>query len=77
MRTLSKNQIMVLKLLRQGKKPSEISKIIKKRASSVNEAIKRARGNIYRATEILRIAVENDLLEEDQILQLKYILSKT
>lgn len=77
MRTLSKNQIMTLKLLRQGKNPSEISKITKKRASSVNEAIKRARNNIYRATEILRIAVENDLLEEDQILQLKHILSKT
>jgi transcriptional regulator len=77
MRTLSKNQIVALKLRRQGKNPSEISKIAKMRMQSVNEAIKRAKNNIYRATEIVRIAMENDLLEEDQILQLKHILSKT
>ena len=76
MRTLSKNQIVALKLQHQGKSPSEISKIAKMRMQSVSEAIKRAKNNIYRATEILRIAMENDLLEESQILQLKRILSK-
>lgn len=69
--------MVALKLLHQGKNPSEISKIAKMRASSVNDAIKRAKNNIYRAIEVIRIAVENDLLEKNQIVQLKHILSKT
>jgi len=76
MRTLSRNQILALRLLHEGKKRSEICKITELSSSSVSEAINRGRGNIYRAIKILQTAVENNILDEDQVQKLKLVLGK-
>jgi transcriptional regulator len=68
---LTKNQIIVLKHFRKGKKPSEIRKIENMSLSSVYEAIKRGRQNISRAIETLQVATNEKLLEEYQIRDLK------
>jgi transcriptional regulator len=77
MHTLTKNQITVLKLLRNGKKPSEISTITKMPPSSVHEAIKRGKDKMTKAVETVRFTIENGLLDEDQTSGLKSLLSKT
>ena len=74
--TLTKNQILVLKHLREGKKPSEIFKIINKPISSVYEAINRGQRNIALAIDTVQFAVDNDCLDEKQIRSLKRILGK-
>jgi DNA-binding CsgD family transcriptional regulator len=76
MRTLSENQKKVLKLLCEGKTPAEIGKLMGKGASSVSEAIRRGKGNIERAIQILQIAIEDGLLDESQVKKIKNILSK-
>jgi DNA-binding CsgD family transcriptional regulator len=76
MRTLSENQRLVLKFLREGKTPAEISRLTGKRASTVSEAIRRGKGNIERAIQILQVAIENGLLDEIQAQKLKSILGK-
>ncbi|MEM3760329.1 MAG: hypothetical protein QXZ02_04355 [Candidatus Bathyarchaeia archaeon] len=76
MRALSENQRLVLKLLHEGKTPAEISRLTGIRASSVSEAIRRGKGNIERAIQILQVAVENGLLDESQVRKLKDILRK-
>jgi len=77
MRTLSENQIKVLKLYRSGKKPTEICNIANLSRKSVNEAIRRGEGNIQRAIEILRIASENGGLKAGEAQKLKEILRKS
>ena len=74
--TLTENQILVLRHLSQGKKPSEICKIIKKPISSVYEAINRGQRNITLAIDTLQFAVNNNYLDEEQIRSLKRILGK-
>jgi transcriptional regulator len=74
--TLTKNQVLVLKHLRQGKKPSEICKMIKRPISSVYEARNRAKRNIALAIGTLQFAVDNNYLDEKQIRNLKRILGK-
>ena len=46
------------------------------RSKSPKDAIERAQHNILLAIQTLKIAIENDLLEENQIRDLKLILSK-
>ncbi len=74
--TLTKNQILVLKHLSEGKKPSEICKMIKKPISSVYEARNRAKKNIALAIGTLHFAVDNNYLDEKQIRSLRRILGK-
>ena len=74
--TLTENQILVLRHLSQGKKPSEICKIINKPISSVYEAINRGQRNITLAIDTLQFAVNNNYLDEEQIRSLKRILGK-
>lgn len=74
--TLTKNQILVLKHLSEGKKPSEICKMIKKPISSVYEAINRGKRNITLAIDTLQFAVDNNYFDEEQIRRLKRILGK-
>jgi transposase len=76
MRPLTENQILVLKHLHQGKKPSEIRKIINKPVSSVYEAINRGQRNIALAIDTVQFAVNNNYLDEKQIRSLKQILGK-
>jgi len=73
---LTKNQILFLKHLREGKKPSEICEMIKKPISSVYEARNRAKKNIALAIDTLQFAVDNNYLDEKQIRSLKRILGK-
>lgn len=75
MRTLSENQIKVLKLYRKGKKPSEICELTNLSSSSVHEAIKRGSANIYRAIAIIETAMKNDILAEPEIRKLKQLLN--
>jgi len=76
MRTLSKYQIKTLRLQREGKTLKEICEITKYSQKRVNEALKRAEGNIQRAIEILRIASENGGITEEETQKLRKILSK-
>jgi transcriptional regulator len=75
MRTLSENQITVLKLYRAGRQPVEISKVTGLSRSSVDEAIERGPANISRAIEILRIAAKNNILNQSETQELEKILS--
>lgn len=77
MRTLSKYQIKTLKLAREGKTLKEICEMTRYSQERVNEALKRAEGNIQRAIEILRIASENGGLTEEEAQKLRKILSKS
>jgi transcriptional regulator len=74
MRTLSENQISVLKLHRAGMPAAEICKTTGLSRSSVDEAIERGPANISRAIEILRIASENSILDRSEIQNLRKIL---
>jgi len=76
MRTLSKNQILALKLYRKGKKKSDVCKITGLGRSSVDEAIKRGPKNIQRAIRIIQLAVDNDIIVQNEKTKLKEILSK-
>jgi transcriptional regulator len=76
MRALTKYQIEALKLLREGKKPSEIRRRVKMRSRSPTDALERAQRNILLAIGTIRLAVENSLLDKNQIQDLKLLLSK-
>jgi hypothetical protein len=75
-RTISKNQILTLKLKRQGLTRTEICEATGIKPKSVDEAIKRGKGNIQRAIDIIQLAIENDILVEEEKSVLRTLLGK-
>lgn len=71
---LKEKQIRTLEQFRRGKKPQEIEELTG--YPSVQDAIKRGVRNIDRAIETLKIAIEKNLMTEEQRVQTKRILSK-
>jgi transcriptional regulator len=76
MPALTEYQINALRLYRQGETLTVIRRRVQMRSKSPKDAIERAQHNILLAIQTLKIAIENDLLEENQIRDLKLILSK-
>ena len=75
MHILRENQVKVLKLYSKGKQRNEICKILSLRRSSVDEAIRRGLENISAAIEVLRFALENNILNEQKSRGLELILT--
>ena len=71
---LKEKQIRTLELLRRGKKPREIEELTG--YYYVEDAIRRGVKNIDRAIETLRIAIENNLMTNEQRVRAKQVLSK-
>ena len=73
---LTENQVIVLKLLAKGIKPSEISKSEGIACSSVYEAKKRGRRRIDYATQLLKFVFSNECLNKKERLEIINALSK-
>jgi len=71
---LTEKQIETLKLYREGKKPREIEQTTI--YNSVEDAIRRGKKNIDKALETLEIAVDSNLMTNEQRIRVKSILSK-
>lgn len=68
-------QIKVMGLLRQGKKPSDIQREVKVADSTIGYIRQHGPDNINRLIALLRMAVENHVVEEEQIRKLRAVLA--
>ena len=73
---LTEKQKKVLKLYLQGKKVSEIVKITGFNRNSVNYALKSGQKRLDEIIGAIKFAVDNKLLTERQVIELKKILLK-
>jgi transcriptional regulator len=69
-------QIKVLALLRHGKKPSDIQKEMRIPDSTISYIRQNTPDNMSRLIGLLRLAVESDALEKQQMQELKTIVAK-
>ena len=73
---LNKKQKTVLRLHSQGKKISEIAEETKSSRSGVYYALKSGESKLDKVIEEIGFAIENDLLDEKQVLELKSMLEE-
>ena len=71
---LNETQKKVLVLTSQGKKPREIAEKARIKEKSLGDVLKRARSNLDQSIESIEFAIENHLLNNEQILLLKNLL---
>lgn len=73
---LTEKQKAVLKLYSQGKKISEIAEKTGYNRNTVYYALKSGQKRLDRTIETVRFAIENRLLNEKQVVELKEILRR-
>ena len=73
---LTEKQKTVLKLYSQGKKISEIAEKTGYNRNTVYYALKSGQKRLDRTIETVRFAIENKLLNEKQVVELKDILRR-
>jgi len=71
---LTEKQKTVLKLFSQGKKINEITEKTGFNRNSVDYALKSGQKTLDKIMETIRFAIENKLLNEKQVVELKKIL---
>ena len=69
-------QIKVLALLRRGKKPSDIQTEMRIPDSTISYIRQHSTDNVSRLIGLLRLAIESDVLEKQQMQELKAIVAK-
>jgi len=68
-------QIRVMGLLRQGKNTAQIQKDMKVSNSTISYIRQHGPDNLNRLIDLLKMAVENQVLEEEQLRELKTVLA--
>lgn len=71
---LTEKQIDVLRLHSQGKAASEIARETESCRSSVDYALKSGKRRLEKMIEAIKFAIENNLLDEKQLLELRKAL---